>query len=120
VGRRPSKSSWREPDPGETNHREILPFEAETRLLLPNMEGTLYVLGESGAEIENKPLGFYREEFYHYVNNFSTPRSGTYTLGAELNPLRYNRHEVDGEWKIFTEPLTVEFGNVEIDTEGGT
>jgi hypothetical protein len=79
-----------------------------------------YVLGESGAEIENKPLGFYREEFYHYVNNFSTPRSGTYTLGAELNPLRYNRHEVDGEWKIFTEPLTVEFGNVEIDTEGGT
>jgi len=61
---------------------EILPFEAETGLLIPNMEGTLTVLDESGEEIDSKPLVFYRGEFYHYANNFSLPGSATYTLRA--------------------------------------
>lgn len=112
----PQNLTWREPTAGETNHIEILPFEAETGLLIPNMEGTLTIIDESGDEIESKPLEFYRGEFYHYANNFSLPASGTYTLRAELSPLRFNRHEVDGEGKVFTEPVTVEFGDVEIDT----
>ena len=65
---------------GETDHGEILPFEAETGLLIPDMEGTLTGLGESGEEVDNTPLVFYRGGFYHYANNFSFPESGTYIL----------------------------------------
>lgn len=61
----------------------------------------------------------YRGEFYHYANNLGIPESGTYTLRAELDPPAFNRHEVDGEGKVFTEPVTVEFENVEIDTKEG-
>jgi hypothetical protein len=31
----------------------------------------------------------------------------------------FNRHEMDGEGKVFPEPLTFKFKNVEIDTEEG-
>jgi hypothetical protein len=113
----PESLEWRATAAGETNHIEVLPFEARSGLLVPNMGGTLTVLDGAGNEVESKPLGLYRGEFYHYANNFSIPRSGTYTLRAELNPPRFNRHEVDGEGKVFTEPVTVSFENVKIDVE---
>lgn len=115
----PTNLTWRDPAAGETNHIEILPFEAGSGLLVPNMEGTLTVLDDSGEEVESKPLEFYRGEFYHYANNFSLPESGTYTLRAVLNPPEFRRHETEeeSEGKVFTEPVTVEFQNVEISTE---
>jgi hypothetical protein len=69
--------AWCEPAAGETNHIEILPFEAETGLLVPGAEITLTVLDEAGEVVESKLLEFYRGEFYHYANNFSLPGSGT-------------------------------------------
>ncbi len=115
----PGSLEFREPAPGETNHIEILPFEAATGLLIPNMEGTLAVLDESGQEVDSKPLQFYRGEFYHYANNFSLPGSGAYTLRAEMQPPTFLRHETeDKEGKVLTEPIEVEFENVEISTEG--
>jgi hypothetical protein len=116
----PGNLTWREPAAGETNHIEILPFEAETGLLVPNMQGTLTVLDNSGEEVESKPLELYRGQFYHYANNFSLPGSGTYTLRAALNPPEFRRHETEEEsaGKVFTEPVTVEFENVEIRTRG--
>ena len=47
----PESLEWREPAAGETNHIEILPFEAKTGLLIPNMEGTLTVFAASGNEV---------------------------------------------------------------------
>lgn len=114
----PGSLTWREPASGETNHVEILPFEAETGLLVPGMQITLTILDGSGNEVESKPLDFYRGEFYHYANNFSLPQSGTYALRAELIPPEFKRHgDEEGEGKVFTEPVTVEFENVEINTE---
>ncbi len=115
----PGNLTFREPAPGETNHIEILPFEAETGLLIPYMEGTLTVLNEAGEEVDSKPLQFYRGEFYHYANNFSLPESGIYTLRAEMQPPTFLRHETeDREGRVLTEPLMVEFENIEISIEG--
>ncbi len=115
----PGNLTLREPAAGETNHIEILPFEARTGLLIPYMEGTLTVLDEAGEEVDSKPLQFYRGEFYHYANNFSLPQSGPYTLRAEMQPPAFLRHETEvREGRVLTEPISVEFENVEIDTEG--
>jgi hypothetical protein len=115
----PGNLTLREPASGETNHIEILPFEARTGLLIPYMEGTLTVLDEAGEEVDSKPLQFYRGEFYHYANNFSLPQSGPYALRAEMQPPTFLRHETEvREGRVLTQPISVEFENVEIDTEG--
>jgi hypothetical protein len=114
----PEAPEWRDPSPDETHHLEILPFDPETGLLIPEMEGRLTVLDGSGEEVDSQPLYLYYAEFYHYANNFSIPESGTYTLRAELEPPDFNRHgSEEGEGRVFTEPVTVEFDDVEISTE---
>ncbi len=114
----PTVLQWRGPSGAETNHIEILPFEAESGLLVPDMRIDLTILYEAGEEIESKPLELYRGEFYHYANNFSLPGSGTYTLRAELNPPSFRRHDAgEAEGKVFTEAAKVEFDNVQIDKE---
>src|SRR5215217_681978 len=115
----PEPLAWRGPAAtGETNHREILPFEAETGLLIPDMEGTLTGLGEPGEEVDSNPLVFFRGGFYHYANNFSFPGSGTYILRAELEPPLFWRHETEEkQGRVYAEPVTVEFENVEISAE---
>ena len=96
-----------------------MPFEVGSGLLVPEAEITLTVLDESGNEVDSKPLRFYRGEFYHYANNFSLPGSGAYTLRAEIAPPTLLRHETDeAQGRVFTDPVTAEFENVEIDTEG--
>jgi hypothetical protein len=116
----PEDPEWREPSPDETHHLEILPFDPETGLLIPEMEGRLTVLDQNGEEVDEQPLRFYYAEFYHYANNFSIPDSGSYTLRAELEPPDFNRHgSEDGEGRVFTEPVTVEFEGVKIDTGEG-
>lgn len=114
----PGDLRWREPLSGETNHLEILPFDAETGLLVPEADVTLSVYTEEGDKVGSKPLEFYSAEFYHYANNFSLPASGEYTLEAEIAPPTFRRHgEENGEGKNFTKPVTVKFENVEISTE---
>jgi hypothetical protein len=116
----PENLAWREPAGRETNRIEILPFEADTGLLVPGAQITLTVLGEAGEVVESKPLEFYRGGFYHYANNFSLPRSDTYTLRAELAPPTFLHHGTkEGEGKVLTEPVVAEFETVEIDTEEG-
>jgi hypothetical protein len=116
----PENLQWREPSPDETHHLEILPFDPETGLLISEMEGRLTVVDDSGEEVDSQPLYLYYAEFYHYANNFSIPESGTYTLSAELEPPDFNRHgSEEGEGRVFTEPVTVEFENVGISTEEG-
>lgn len=115
----PENLEWREPLSSETNHIEILPFAAETGELVPDAGVRLTILNEEGEPVGSKPLSFYRGEFYHYANNFSVPGSGEYTLEAEIEPPSFLRHGAeDGEGKVFTEPVSVEFENVEITVEG--
>lgn len=114
----PSDLEWRAPTSSETNHIEILPFDAETGLLVPEAEIRLSLRDEQGELVGEKPLNFYYSEFYHYANNFALPESGEYTLEAKIFPPDFERHgSKGGEGKVFTKPVTVEFENVEIDTE---
>jgi hypothetical protein len=75
-----------------THHLEILPFDPKTGLLIPEMEGSLTLLDESGEEVDSRPLQLYLGRFYHYANNLSIPESGIYTLRAKLEPPQSNRH----------------------------
>lgn len=114
----PENLEWRAPTSSETNHIEILPFDAETGLLVPGVEIDLTIRDEEGELVTSKPLDLYYSEFYHYANNFTLPESGEYTLVAEISPPTFERHgSEEGEGKVFTEPVIVEFVNVEIDTE---
>lgn len=110
---------WRDSAQAETNHIEILPYDAQTGLLIPYMDIRLTILDESGEEVDQQELNFYWSEFIHYANNFTIPGSGAYTLRAELGAPDFARHgSEDGEGRVFTEPVTVEFDNVEIETGG--
>ncbi len=114
----PTVLQWRGPSGAETNHVEILPFEAESGLLVPDMRIDLTILDEAGEVVESKPLALYRGEFYNYTNNFSLTSNGVYTLRAKLNPPDFRRHDAgEAEGKVFTEPVTVEFENVQISIE---
>jgi hypothetical protein len=114
----PANLQWREPAAGETNHIEILPYDAQTGLLIPYMDITLQVQDEAGEVVDEKSLNFYWSEFAHYANNFSLPESGTYTLRADLSQPEFLRHGTEeGEGKVFTGPITVQFDDVQISTE---
>jgi hypothetical protein len=113
----PEDPEWRDPSPEETHNLEILPFDRESGLLIPEMEGRLTVV-EVAGEGDNQPVRLYHAELYHYANNFSVPEDGTYTLKAELQPPDFNRHgDEDGGGGVFTEAVTVMFENVEITSE---
>jgi hypothetical protein len=59
------------------------------------------------------------EQRRHYANNFSLPESGAYTLRAEMQSPTFLRHETEEkEGRVLTEPIVVEFENVNISTEG--
>lgn len=114
----PGSLRWRAPLSGENAHIEILPFDAGTGLLVPEVGVTLTVLDENGDKVGSKPLELYYAEFYHYANNFGLPGSGTYTLQAQITPPGFRRHgEEAGEGRVYTEPVTVKFEDVQIDTE---
>jgi hypothetical protein len=54
----PGNPALREPGSGETNHIEILPFEAGTGLLIPYTEGTPSLVSGYGEDVASKSLPF--------------------------------------------------------------
>ncbi len=55
----PATLEWREAAAGETNHIEILPYDAQTGLLIPYMDIELQVQDEAGEVVDERPLDFY-------------------------------------------------------------
>ena len=108
---------FREPAPGEIHHIEIIPFEAATGRIVPNVPITLEVVAADGRVVETKPLNFYYSTFYHYANNFSVPDPGRYTLRAALGVPTFFRHAEAGEAPPMAEGVTVEFPDVELAQE---
>jgi hypothetical protein len=108
--------SWRPPQPGETNHIEIIPMERSTGRIVPDTPITLTVLDSNGTVVEEKALNFYYSDFFHYANNFELPKSGDYTLRAKIEPPTFNRHGEQSEAAPLAQGATVTFGDVHIDT----
>ncbi|ATQ30799.1 hypothetical protein ACXN1G_04270 [Rhodococcus ruber] len=111
------QQQFREPAPDETHHIEILPFEASTGRIVPQVPITLEVLDPNGRVVDTAPLNFYYSTFFHYANNFSVPDPGRYTLRATLGTPTFFRHgEADQEPEL-TQGATVEFTDVELTPE---
>lgn len=106
--------SFREPAAGETHHIEIVPFEATTGRIVPDVPISLEVLDATGAVVDAKKLNFYYAQFFHYANNFSVPTAGRYTLRATLEAPSFNRHGEHTEQPPLVEGATVEFTDVEL------
>lgn len=104
----------RAPAPGETHHIEIIPVEASTGRIVPDVPIRLEVVGPDGKVVDAKDLDFYYSEFFHYAGNFSVPQPGSYTLRATLEPPRFLRHGEQAEEPALAEGARVEFTGVQL------
>lgn len=102
----------REPAKGETHHIEIVPMEAKTGRIVPDVPIRLEVLDGKGKVVQAQKLNFYYAEFFHYANNFSIPKAGTYTLRATLERPTFLRHGASGDRPPLGEKATATFRNV--------
>jgi len=105
---------FRQPAPGETHHIEVLPIEAATGRIVPDVPIRLEVVDGSGAVVDAQQLNFYYSTFFHYANNFRVPQPGTYTLRATLEAPRFFRHGEAGQPVPLAEGATVTFTGVEL------
>ena len=106
--------SFRSPTDAETHHIEIVPREAGTGRIVPDVPITLEVVDDSGAVVDSQRLNFYYSTFFHYANNFSVPESGRYTLRAELGVPTFLRHGAEDEQPPLSQGVTVSFDDVDL------
>ena len=105
---------FRVPEAGETHHIEIIPVEASTGRIVPDVPLKLEVVNAEEKVVQELDLKFYYSAFYHYANNFSVPEPGTYTLRATLGVPTFNRHGEESETPALAKGTTVEFKDVEL------
>ncbi|WP_432141218.1 iron transporter [Streptomyces sp. bgisy084] len=106
----------RAPAKNETHHIEIIPREAKTGRIVPDVPIRLEVIDSKGKVVQAQDLNFYYAEFFHYANNFSIPKAGKYTLRATLQPPTFLRHGASGEKPALSEKTTATFRDVELKT----
>lgn len=111
---------WRAPADGETHHIEILPIEAATGRLVPEVPITVEVLDAQGERVARKPLRPYYPEFFHYADNFSIPDAGEYRLRARIQPPDLRRHGEEREDPALADGAEVEFENVRLEPQEGS
>jgi hypothetical protein len=109
---------WRAPAAGETNHIEILPIEAKTGRVVPDVPITLEVVDDGGRRVARRQLAFYYSEFFHYASNFALPRSGRYTLRSTVGVPAFRRHGEQADGPPLAQGARVEFRGVQIEAGG--
>lgn len=117
--RRGDGFEWRPPAEGETHHIEILPIEAETGRLVPEVPVTLEVLDPRGERVARKRLQPYYAEFFHNAENFEIPEAGEYTLRATIEAPDLRRHGEETEAPPLAQGAEVEFERVRLEPEEG-
>ena len=117
--RRRGALHWRAPAAAETHHIEILPIEAKTGRLVPDVPITVAVSDSSGRQVARKRLSFYYAELFHYAANFAIPRAGRYTLKAEIAAPDFRRHGEERDAPPLANGANVEFDGVELKPERG-
>jgi hypothetical protein len=115
--RRGDGFEWRAPAEGETHHIEILPIEAESGRLVPEVPVTLEVLDSRGERVARKRLQPYYAEFFHNAENFEIPEPGEYTLRATIEVPDLRRHGEETEEPPLAEGAAVEFERVRLEPE---
>ncbi|SBW22224.1 hypothetical protein FDG2_2319 [Candidatus Protofrankia californiensis] len=106
------QQALRRPAAGETHHIEIIPVEAATGRIVPNVPITLAVVNDKGAVVDEKTLNFYYTEFFHYADNFTIPQDGSYTLRATVGVPAFFRHGMENHTPALASGATVTFTDV--------
>lgn len=109
-----AEQTLREPKAGETHHVEVIPFEASTGRVVPDVPVRVAVVDDEGTVVDERPLDFYYGEFFHYATNFVVPKAGNYTLRVTLDAPSFLRHGDRGERPALAAGATVEFPDVEL------
>jgi hypothetical protein len=109
---------FREAAAGETHHIEIIPIEVATGRVIPDVPIQLEIVDAAGAVVDGKALNFYYGEFFHYANNFSIPKAGTYTLRAKLGAPTFLRHGEANEEPALAQGAEATFTGVELKIDG--
>jgi hypothetical protein len=110
--------SFRAPAEGETHHIEILPVEAATGRLVPDVPVRVEVVDDGGDVVDAQRLSFYHSEFFHYANNFSVPEPGSYDLRVVLQRPDFRVHGEKGKATPLSEGAKVTFEDVRLAPEG--
>jgi Fe2+ transport protein len=115
--RRNGELEWRPPARSETHHIEILPIEASTGRLVPQVPITLEVTDLNDEIVDRRRVSPYYGEFFHYANNFAVPQAGRYKLRATIEPPDLRRHGEKEHGPALAEGATVEFESVSLERE---
>ena len=106
---------WHEPT-DENLHVEVAVRDAADNRFIPGLEVYVTLIDSNGRDI-----GKHRQEFlwhpwlYHYGRNWEVPSEGVYTLRVRVEPPKFLRHDKKNG-KRYTEPVEVEFQNVNVKT----
>lgn len=115
--RHDGEQRYRRPTGTETHHVEIIPREASTGRIVPDVPITLAVLDDTGAVVESARLNFFHSTFFHYANNLTVPEDGRYSLRATLGAPTFLRHGDEGETPALSAGTTVTFDDVALTTD---
>ncbi|GGK26310.1 hypothetical protein GCM10010124_18700 [Pilimelia terevasa] len=84
--------TFRAPLPTETHHVAVVPIEAATGRIVPDVPVTLQVLDSAGTVVDQRRLWFlHRADYYRYGHNVAVPTPGAYTLKVVLGTPTFAR-----------------------------
>lgn len=107
-------TEFRDVAAGETNHIEIIPVDTKSGRIVPDVPITLEVIDAAGTVVATQKLNFYGSTFFHYANNFSIAKKGTYTIKATLEAPAFPWHGDKNEAPALSDGATVEFKDIEL------
>lgn len=110
-----SKTTWHEPEK-EKVHLAILPRDAETNHVVPELTMHASLLDAQGGRVAAKALEFFWDaRGGHYGADVAVPKSGAYVLQVHVYPPTFNRMGKDNDTR-YIQGADVTFENVMIES----
>lgn len=109
---------WEKPQE-ENIHIEVIVCDGADNRFIPNLEVSLTVKDADGKEIGTHKQPFlWHPYLYHYGRNWKVPGDGKYNFRVRIETPNFPRHDrING--KRYSEPVEVEFSDVELKTGKG-
>lgn len=107
---------WREPSPDTNVHLEIVVRDAADGRFIPGLMVYATMFASDGSEIGTHHQPFlWHPWLYHYGRNWHLPSDGKYNLRVRIEIPEFGRHDRKNGNR-FTEPVEIEFKNIQIQT----
>jgi hypothetical protein len=106
--------SWREPEPDENQHIEVIVADAEDNRMIPCLNVDVTILNEEGYEIgtQRQPM-YWSPTIYYYGTNWSIPSEGSYDIRVHIDTPGFLRQDRE-MGNRFIRPITVEFTGMDL------